>query len=109
MIDDSLRAILPVLERLVAILDPEEIWLFGSRAESRERPGSDWDLLVVLPDGAPPEHLDPATVWRSIRGVGVPVDVVPCTRSEFDQERNELDTLPRAAVLRGRRLYVHPA
>jgi uncharacterized protein len=71
-----------VLERIVERLDPEEFWLFGSRAENRARPSSDYDLLAVLP-----------------------VDLVPCTRSEFEEEKHEIDTLPRAAFLRGVRLY----
>jgi hypothetical protein len=41
--------------------------------------------------------------------MGVPVDVVPCTRSEFDEEKHEIDTLARAAVLRGVRLYERAA
>jgi uncharacterized protein len=99
----------PVLERLVARLGPEEIWLFGSRAENRARPNSDYDLLAVLPDGTPEAELDPVRAWSIVRGLGVPVDVVPCTRSEFEEEKHEIDTLARAAFLRGVRLYERAA
>lgn len=34
----ELLPILPLIERIVAHLGPEEIWLFGSRAEGRARP-----------------------------------------------------------------------
>lgn len=40
------------LERLVRhvveVMKPLEVWLFGSRAENRARPTSDYDLLVVM-------------------------------------------------------------
>jgi len=98
---DRLR---PVIDHLVALLHPEEVWLFGSRAEGRARPGSDYDLLAVMPDGTPEAELDPVRAWSLVRGLGVPVDVVPCTRSEFEEEKHEIDSLARAAFLRGVRL-----
>ena len=52
------------------------------------------------------ERLRPVLeAWSIVRGMGVPVDVVPCTRSEFEEEKGELAisiareraaTLPRA-------------
>src|SRR5512140_27934 len=105
----DLERLRPVLERIVARLAPEEIWLFGSRAEDRARAKSDYDLLAVLPDGTPEEELDPVRAWLIVRGLGVPVDVVPCTRSEFEEEKHEIDTLARAAFLRGIRLYERTA
>jgi predicted nucleotidyltransferase len=88
---------------------PDEIWLFGSRAEARARPNSDYDLLAVLPDGTPEPELDPVGAWSIVRGLGVLVDLVPCTRSEFEEEKHEIDTLARAAFLRGIRLYERAA
>src|SRR4051812_19985392 len=40
-----------VRDRLVAMLRPDAIWLFGSRARGNHRDDSDFDLLVALPDG----------------------------------------------------------
>jgi uncharacterized protein len=106
---DDLDRLRPLRERIVVRLRPEEIWLFGSRAEDRARPNSDYDLLAVLPDDTPEEELDPVKAWSIVRDMGVPVDVVPCTRSEFEEEKHEIDTLARAAFLRGVRLYERAA
>ena len=95
----------PVLARIIEILHPEQIWLFGSRAEGRARPDSDYDLLVVVPDGSPMADLDPAGAYEVTRGQGLPIDLVPCPRSVFEQEKGEVNTLPRAAYVRGRLLY----
>lgn len=108
-VQEAKSALKPVLERLVKKMSPEEIWLFGSRAEGRAHAGSDWDLLVVMPDGTDPGLLDPVAAWELLRGLNVPVDVVPCTRSEFEEEKLEVDTLPQAAWTRGARLYVRPS
>jgi hypothetical protein len=52
-----------VLRGLVLQLDPEEVWLFGSRARGDHRPDSDLDLLAVLPDGLEPERYTVSGVW----------------------------------------------
>jgi predicted nucleotidyltransferase len=94
-----------LLARVVEVMNPLEVWLFGSRAEGRARPDSDYDLLVVLPDDVPHGAFDPVRAWRIGREVRVPADIVPCTRSEFDEDKDEIDTLARAATLRGHKLY----
>jgi len=94
-----------LMRRVVEVMNPLEVWLFGSRAEDRARATSDYDLLVVMPDGTPEAELDPVRAWRLGWDVRVTADIVPCTRSEFDEEKDELDSLPRAAMLRGRKIY----
>jgi predicted nucleotidyltransferase len=105
----DLRSLAPLLDRIVARLSPEEVWLFGSRAEGRARPDSDYDLLVVMPDGTPEAQLDVVSAWTLVQGLDIPADIMPCTRAEFEEEKHEIDTLARAAFLRGRRIYErHP-
>lgn len=101
----DLLPIAPLVERIVAQLNPEEIWLFGSRAEGRARPDSDYDLLAVLSDDAPESALDLLKAWELTCGLGIPADLVPCTRCEFEEEKNDVGTLARAAYHRGRRIY----
>jgi predicted nucleotidyltransferase len=101
----DLEPIAPLIRRIVERLDPEEIWLFGSRAEGRARPDSDYDLLAVLGNDASEGDLDLVKAWELTCGLGIPADLVPCTRSDFEGERDEIGTLPRAAYHRGRRIY----
>ena len=97
--------IAPLVERIVARLNPDEIWLFGSRTEGRARPDSDYDLLAVLPDDAPESALDLLNAWELTCGLGIPADLVPYTRSDFEEEKDDVGTLARAAYQRGRRIY----
>jgi uncharacterized protein len=100
----DLRPIAPLVERIVAHLNPEQIWLFGSRAEGRARPDSDYDLLAVLPDDAPESALDLGRAWELTCGLGIPADLVPCTKSDFEEEKNDIGTIARAAYHHGRRI-----
>ena len=104
----DLEPIATLIRRIVERLDPEEIWLFGSRADGRGRPDSDYDLLAVLGDGASEADLDLVKAWEITCGLGIPADLVPCTRSDFEGEKDEVGTLPRAAYHRGRRIYERP-
>jgi predicted nucleotidyltransferase len=45
-----------VVRRLLEAYRPERIYLFGSVAREEAGPDSDYDLLVVVPDDAPPER-----------------------------------------------------
>ena len=94
-----------LIDRVVDRMHPEAIWLIGSRAEGRARLDSDYDLLVVMLDDTPENSLDPVKAWEATRGLGIPADVIPCTRLEFEEEKNEVNSLPRVAVMRGSLVY----
>ncbi len=104
--DRSVDAILgSILRRLVEAYRPEAVYLFGSRARGRADPGSDYDLLVVVPADAPAERRRPQLAVRALRGVGVPVDAVVMTRPAFDLRAHVVNSLPEAALREGRLLY----
>lgn len=91
--------------RLAAQLDPDEIWLFGSRARGDHRPDSDIDLLLVLPDGRDPEAYTMPAASRPLLGGGAPVEVFPVRRTAFDSDPFALGGLVAAAKGEGRPLY----
>jgi predicted nucleotidyltransferase len=100
--DDALRG---VLQRLVDELDPNEVWLFGSRAQGVHQPDSDFDLLVVTAPGDGEAGFDYDRVYAPIRGLGVGCDVVPCRADEFAVERTDPTSLCWRVVQTGWRLY----
>jgi len=72
-----------VIARVAAAVDPQAIWLFGSRARGDARPDSDFDLLVV---GKPESGLtsdDYEKVDQAINGLGIGCDLVPCSADDF--------------------------
>ena len=97
------------ISQLLAVLkdqfDPNEIWLFGSRARGEASEGSDWDLLVVVPDGTAAAVMDPLVAWRARKRAGVPADVIVCTESEFRDDRETVNTVAFSAGREGFRVY----
>lgn len=90
-----------LLARIEAKFRLVQVWLFGSRARDEARPGSDWDLFVVVPDDTNERDLDPRVAWRLQRGSGVYADVVVCRASEFREARGTVNTLAHEVATRG--------
>src|SRR5215510_4951471 len=95
-----------VIDRIVEVLDPEEVWLFGSRARETHGPDSDWDLMAVLPDTAPEERLDLASVWGALRELRrLRVELFPIRGRAFDEDRDVPGELAEAVAREGRLDY----
>jgi predicted nucleotidyltransferase len=94
-----------VVERIVAHVDPEAIWLFGSRARKEHSPDSDFDLLVVtrLEDGD--AGFDYDRVYDPVLGTGVGCDVVPCRIDDFTEQSKSKTGLVRDVLDAGIALY----
>ncbi|MET3896082.1 putative nucleotidyltransferase [Devosia sp. UYZn731] len=90
---------------MVDELRPAAIWLFGSRATGRHRPDSDFDLLVVARDQDGEAGRDYDRAYAPIVGLGVGVDVVPCTEQDFVEERISGTSLISEVIRTGRQIY----
>jgi predicted nucleotidyltransferase len=89
----DVAAIRVLLDRIVARWNPQQVWLFGSRARGDSTPESDWDLFVVVDDSAADDDLDPGVGRRLRRECGVRADVIPWHASEFAEFRATPNTL----------------
>lgn len=98
----------PRLRRLVDLcksdLDATEIWLFGSRARGDDQPGSNWDILAVIPDSAPQDRDSAQKVWKVRRASGLPADLLTVRAGEFEGSLSTIDTISHAVAREGVRL-----
>ncbi len=103
--DDPLLA--EVIRRLAEAFAPERIYLFGSRARGERGSDSDYDLMVVVPDDAPPAHRTSARAYEVLWGLDVSTDVLVWTRSAFEKRLHLKASLPSTIVREGH--LVHAA
>ena len=95
-----------LIELAIDELDPLEIWLFGSRAKGLERPDSDWDLLLVIPDDrADAIESDIHLAYRLRRATEADADVVACSATDFRLDADVPNTLGYEVARTGRRVY----
>lgn len=103
---DALQA---VVRRLVDALHPLSIYLFGSRAEGRARPQSDFDLVVVFDDKAPNSDADYDEVYAPLLDMDVGCDVIPCSRSDFQDVLEDPTNHWQASWSAAKKVYGQPA
>ena len=97
-----------VVARLVEGLDPEAIFLFGSRARGTARADSDFDLLVVTRSEDGEAAYDHDRAYAPLLGSGIGCDVVPCPKHDFDAEKQLPTSLCYEAYRHGRKLHERP-
>ena len=98
LLDETVR-------RLVAALQPEAIYLYGSHVYGQPHEDSDVDLLVVVRESSLPPHRRAVTAYRCLRGLFLPADVKVVTRTEFERRAHWQSSVERAAKDKGRVLY----
>jgi uncharacterized protein len=103
------EAITEITRRLVEFYQPDRIYLFGSAARGDDRPDSDLDFCVVLPDDAPPALLKPGGIHRRLLDVPESVDIFRMRESEFARRLTWLVSIPAAVRREGRILYARDA
>ena len=91
--DEELLA--EILQRLAMAFDPEQIYLFGSRAWGTPGEESDLDLMVIVPETELPPLQRMVQAQQSLWGIKVAIDVIVKTREEFDYYQDVYASLER--------------
>lgn len=94
-----------IVRRLVGAFEPERIFLFGSKARGDPDPDSDYDVMVIVPDDAPPERRRSRRAYEVLRGTGTAADVLVWTRRNFEDRLHVVCSLPATVEREGRLLY----
>lgn len=98
-------ALAEIVRRLVAAYQPERIYLFGSQARGDAGPDSDYDILIIVSDDAPPERRRSRLGYQALWGTGTAVDVVVMRSGYFDWMLGAAASLPATVAREGRILY----
>ncbi len=98
-----------ITRRLVAELDPDAIYLFGSYAWGLPDAESDVDLMVVVPEASAEERFRLGLAGRrALRGMGIAKDVLIRSRAAFGARSKRRGTLEHRVGTLGRLLYARP-
>jgi predicted nucleotidyltransferase len=95
-----------IVRRLVETLQPERIYLFGSRARGEARPDSDYDLLVVVKERTGEGRQMEQRAYGAMWGLHAPVDIVVMTVDYFEWMLGAAASLPATVQREGRLLHV---
>ena len=100
--DDALSEL---VRRLVDAYRPERVYLFGSVARGDAGPDSDYDIMLVVPDDAPPELRRSRAAYIALWGTGIASDVLVWTASQFNSRVHLAASLPATVIREGKLLH----
>ena len=101
---DETEVLNEMVRRLVDIIHPDKVILFGSRARRDHRSGSDFDLLVIA-ESERPRHSRSAELYGALKDIIVPTDLIVYTPSEVEEWSQVPQAFVTTAVREGRVLY----
>ena len=93
------------VQRLVAALQPERIYLYGSHAYGNPHEDSDVDLLIVIAHSPLSVHRNTVEAYRALRGLFLPAEIKVVTQAEFHRRVQWLNSIERIAEEKGQVLY----
>lgn len=103
----SEETIQKAVDRLVAIADPQSIFLFGSYGRGDAREGSDLDFLVVERE-LKSRRREMVRLHDAVRPMRIPVDIVVVSAAAFEDWKDVPGTVVHRAKAEGRVCYEAP-
>jgi predicted nucleotidyltransferase len=94
-----------VSRRICEAVQPEKIIIFGSHAWGSPTEASDLDLFVIVSASDQPSYRRSRALYKSLRGLKVPVDLVVRTSEEVEQSKTVATSLDRKVLEEGRVLH----
>jgi predicted nucleotidyltransferase len=103
LLDPKLKEI---VKKLSDHFEPKKVYLFGSRSKGQGRPDSDYDLFLVVEVSnlSPSQRMVEAE--KLLWGTWTPVDVFIYTQAEFDNWKDELNTIANTVFTEGREIEI---
>ncbi|PCH53400.1 MAG: DNA polymerase III subunit beta [Flavobacteriaceae bacterium] len=94
-----------ITQLILDSIQPEKIILFGSYAWGKPHENSDVDLFVVVSSSDLPAYKRARAVYRSLRDIMIPFDVMVLTHQEVEQVRDVPSSLTYKVMREGKMLY----
>lgn len=94
-----------ITKRVVDTVHPEKIILFGSHVWGHPSEDSDLDLFVIVSPSDSPAYRRIRAVYKALRGLQVPVDIVMQTKDEVERNKNVATSLVKKVLEEGELLY----
>ena len=93
-----------LVARIIELVQPLRIILFGSAARGEMGPDSDIDVLVVMPEGVH-RRRTAQLLYRQIRGLGVPFDILVATPDDLERHKDNIGLIYQSILAEGREVY----
>lgn len=93
-----------LVTRILSVVKPKQVFLFGSAARGEMHDNSDIDLLVVVQNGLH-RRKTAQNIYRNLLGFGFATDIVVVTEEDIKKSRDGDGYVIQTALTEGRLVY----
>jgi predicted nucleotidyltransferase len=93
-----------LVQRIVGVVHPLRIILFGSAARGDMRPDSDIDVLIVMPENVH-RRRTAQDVHERLFGFPMPVDVLVATPEDLRKHKDNIGLVYHRVLREGKEIY----
>ncbi len=93
-----------LVKSIVDAVQPLKIILFGSAIRDQITPDSDYDFLVVMPEGVH-RRKTAQFLYRKLGNSGVPVDILVATEGDLEKHKDNIGLIYRTVLREGKEVY----
>lgn len=92
------------VQRILSVVQPRKVLLFGSASRGEMHKDSDIDILVVVQSGMH-RRKTAQKIYRNMIGLGFAVDIIVVTEDDVEEFKDNLGMVIRPALEEGEILY----
>jgi uncharacterized protein len=93
-----------IIEKILEVIVPDKIILFGSRARGEARPDSDYDILIVK-DGIENERQISKKLYVQFVGINESIDIIVKTPKSIEKSQKSPSSCINTAIKEGIVIY----
>jgi predicted nucleotidyltransferase len=93
-----------IVRRIVGVIQPEKVILFGSRARDEARPESDIDLLVIAKSTLP-RYRRAAPLYGALSDILISMDILVYSPEEVKEWSDVRQAFVTTAIREGKVIY----
>jgi len=93
------------VRRIVELIRPRRLILFGSYVRGGMHPHSDLDVLIVTDEDPANPRKEAVRIRRALRGIGMPLDVLVVGQNALDEAADAPGLIYREALRNGKVVY----
>lgn len=92
------------VQRILSVVQPTKVLLFGSASRGEMHENSDIDILVIVPSGLH-RRKTAQKIYRNLIGLGFAADIIVVTEDDVERFKNHQGMIIQPAIEEGRLLY----
>ncbi len=93
-----------LVQKIVKVVKPQRIILFGSAARGEFGDASDIDLLIIMPEGTH-RRRTAQKLYRQIRGIPASFDILVATTRDIERHKDNIGLIYHTILEEGKELY----